>query len=245
MAEDKIYTDSDFLHLENTFSWEHHGDFKYTDISTAVLNSNHILRKTKQYLQSADAIIITLGTSLVHCYEDHTVANCHKLPNSLFTQKQLSHKEVSAAIESIISSIRTLNPSATLIFTISPVRHLRSGILQNSRSKAVLMAALHEVLDYHLSVLYFPSFEIFIDELRDYRFAKEDMTHPTLQAETYIWQRFCETYLSVPTEKIRSEVMEYKQLAAHRPIHTADAHHTLVAEKRTLLLKKYPFLKLK
>ena len=243
----KRYTTQDFEQRESIFSWEHHGDFKYQNTADAVAESNAILTETVAQLAHAEVIIITYGTSLVYTHDKNIVANCHKVPNREFEQKQLRFLEVKESIQQTLRHISTLNPTAQVVFTVSPVRHLRSGVSESSRSKAILIGALHEVLDEaqnnHYS--YFPSYEIFMDELRDYRFAKTDMTHPTEQAEEYIWDRFCETYFSKETLQIVEDVKKYNQLAAHRPIHSAELHNMHVSEKLKTLQKNYPFLNFK
>ena len=243
----KPYTTQDFEQRESIFSWEHHGDFKYQNTADAVAESNAILTETVAKLVHAEVIIITYGTSLVYTHAKNIVANCHKVPNREFEQKQLRFLEVKESIQQTLRHIATLNPTAQVVFTVSPVRHLRSGVSESSRSKAILIGALHEVLDEaqnnHYS--YFPSYEIFMDELRDYRFAKTDMTHPTEQAEEYIWDRFCETYFSKETLQIVEDVKKYNQLAAHRPIHSAELHNMHVSEKLKILQKNYPFLNFK
>ena len=245
ISNNTTYTETDFNQRNTVFSWEHHGDFKYSGVTPAVETSNVILTTARQAAQKADVILLTLGTSLVHTHNDIPVANCHKIANHEFEQKQLTFDETKTSIEHSISLIKQLNPTASIIITVSPVRHLRSGIIENSRSKAVLLAALHEVLRSVTNVTYFPSYELFIDELRDYRFAKEDMTHPTPQAETYIWDRFCETYFTATTRDIIEHVKKYNLFAAHRPIHSANEHVQKVAEKRNTLQLTYPFLKIK
>lgn len=241
----RLYESTDFEHRKDYFCWEHHGDHKYALLDEAIAHSNELLRTTKSHIAAADTILITYGTSLVYTRANHVVANCHKVTHTEFIQKQLSFTEVKQSIQRTIHYLQGINPTANILFTVSPIRHLRSGVVESSRSKAVLLAALQETVAADPSVSYFPSFEIFIDELRDYRFAKEDMTHPTAQAEQYIWERFCATFFSVETQQIVIEVQKYLKLAAHRPIHTQQLHEQRVNEKLSLLKTKYPFLQLK
>ncbi len=245
VSNSTLYQESDFEEREKVFSWEHHGDFKYKGKEEAVASSNQKVNETKEFLSKSDIVIITLGTSLVHTKDFNVVANCHKQPNKEFEQRQLTFEETKESIQRMIDRVWMINDKAKIIFTVSPIRHLRSGVVESSRSKAVLLAAIHEVLLENKQHSYFPSYEIFMDELRDYRFAKEDMTHPTEQAEEYIWDRFCETYFSSATNSILHEVKKYNQLAAHRPIHDSQKHEQQVAKKRNTLNTNYPFLHLK
>ena len=242
ISDNQKYSNTDFDHRTDYFSFEHHGNFKYKTVENAIADSNKKLDDAHTLLKKSNVVVLTFGTSLVYSRDDEVVANCHKLPNNEFEQRQLSFDEVKTSIENTIQNIRNINADAHILLTVSPIRHLRSGIPESSRSKAVLSAAMHEVLEPLENVSYFPSYEIFIDELRDYRFAKEDMTHPTLQAENYIWERFCETYFSSETIKILEDVNKYNQFASHRPIHPNELHNVQVAEKKTALLNKHPFL---
>jgi hypothetical protein len=241
----KMYKAEEFEQQNAHFSWEHHGDFKYPTTAEAVLKSNSILQETRKQLTNMEVIVITYGTSLVYKYKDKVIANCHKQPNNIFEHEQLSFSEIKASIHRTLDLISSINAEAKVIFTVSPIRHLRSGVIESSRSKATLLSALHEVISEEKRASYFPSYEIFMDELRDYRFAKTDMTHPTEQAEEYIWDRFCVTYFSAETLQILKEVKKYTQFAAHRPIHATELHEKQVAEKLNLLTTNYPFLHFK
>jgi hypothetical protein len=237
------YSETDFEHRTSFFSWEHHGDYKYQNLEDAAVKSNQILAESHSFLAQANVVVITLGTSIVHTFNNKTVANCHKIPNKEFEQRQLSYAETLDSLIVITKLVKELNPKAHLLFTLSPIRHLRSGVIENSRSKATLLSAVHEVVNQNNNCSYFPSYEIFMDELRDYRFAKEDMTHPTPQAEQYIWERFCETYFPKETRKTIEEVTQFHLFATHKPSNT-ELHTTQLADKKEKLLNKYPFLQL-
>lgn len=243
IVSNKKYSESDFYAKDKYFSWEHHGKFKYDTSEEAVANSNEILDESQSQLIKADVVLITLGTSLVFKYQDIIVANCHKLPNKEFKIVQLSSLEVRKSILSIIRDIREINKTAEIIFTVSPIRHLRSGVVQSSRSKAVLISQLHEVIteltDKKLS--YFPSFEIFMDELRDYRFAKEDLTHPTAMASEYIWGRFFDTYFNVQCKTALKDLVKLNQLEAHRST-DEELHKQTIANQRITLKQNYPYI---
>ena len=242
LTNNNLYQIGDFFGTDKKFSWEHHGDFKYDNIDEAVNSSNQILDQTIIKLQSADCIVLTFGTSLVYKHKDKVVANCHKYPNKEFTHEQLSFDEVKASIQKSIAHIKNANPTAKVILTVSPIRHLRSGVTQSSRSKAVLLSAIHEVVD-NTEINYFPSYEIFMDELRDYRFAKEDLTHPTPLAEQYIWERFKNTYFTSETKAIMDSVKKYNDFKNHRPS-DEQLHKMQLTEQKNKLLQDYPFIKL-
>ncbi len=241
----RLYTKEDFENKGSHFSWEHHGDFTYDTIDKAVAESNLILQETQKALSQADVIILTYGTSLVYKHQNKVIANCHKQPNNLFEHEQLSFSEIKASIHHTLDLISSLNAEAKVIFTVSPIRHLRSGVTESSRSKAVLLAALHEALGEHKNKqsTYFPSYEIFMDELRDYRFVKEDLTHPTIQAEQYIWERFSSAFFNKKTTEIIDQVMKYNDFKNHRPKNTS-LHLQQLIEKKNKLNQVYPFINL-
>ena len=246
IVNQKMYVEEDFIQHNKFFTLEHHGDYKYDNLDEAVTKSNNILTQTQLELAKANVIVLTFGTSLVfhHLHLQKIAGNCHTLPNKDFEVLQLHFETVKNTIQNSIKTIRKVNPTAHIILTVSPVRHLKSGVINNSRSKANLIAALHEAIAEEDNTTYFPAFEIFMDELRDYRFAKEDLTHPTDLAVDYIYDRFVATYLNKETRGILEEVAKFQRFAAHRPMSLPELHLTQVAEKKKELKQKYPFLQL-
>ena len=135
--------------------------------------------------------------------------------------------------------------SIVLIFTVSPIRHLRSGIVESNRSKAILISIIHDLIESlkDPNISYFPAYEIFIDELRDYRFSKEDLSHPNKQAQDYIWRRFCNTYFANDTKTIISSVEKYSNFKNHQPL-KVESHQEQLNDMKQQLLRTYPFLNL-
>lgn len=154
--------------------------------------------------------MITLGTawSYFHLENEKTVANCHKIPQKEFRKELQPVGEIEVSLNNIIVFLQEINPEITVIFTVSPVRHLKDGFIENQRSKAHLISAVHNILERNLGVkgLYFPSYELMMDELRDYRFYAEDMLHPSPAAIDYIWKRFIETWFSEASFSVLNEV---------------------------------------
>lgn len=239
----RFYAPNDFLSLDDYFSLEHHGSFKYDALNDAVEESNLILSKTENHLKQTNICIVTLGTSLVYQFNEKTVANCHRLPTQDLEQIQLSHQQVLDSITFIANCLKSLNKNIHIVFTVSPIRHLRSGVIENSRSKAVLITAIHDFIKSkdNTKISYFPAYEIFMDELRDYRFSKEDLAHPTKQAQDYIWSRFCDTYFSDDTKTIVSSVEKYLNFKNHQPS-KLEPHLEQLNDMKKQLLKTYPFL---
>jgi lysophospholipase L1-like esterase len=212
----------------------------------ADLNSG--LSATKEQLTAATHIIITLGTSWVykHIKTGATVANCHKIPQKKFSKELLSVAEVSQSLASSIALIRTVNTKASITLTVSPVRHLKDGFIENTRSKAHLIAGIHAVVHPINNIYYFPSYEIVMDELREYRFYGEDMLHPNKIAITYIWGKFTSTWFSEETLATMLEVETIQKGIAHRPFNENSKQHLHFLKnldlKKKMVSKKHSFI---
>jgi hypothetical protein len=241
IADQNLYQPSDFTEYQNVFfSFEQHGLFKYPDIQNAVNTSNKILRESRSYIKDSAIAIISLGTAIVFEYSQNQriVCNCHKVPSGEFNQRFLDESEILDALKTIRNRLLTIKEDLMLIWTISPVRHLRSGVRQNSLSKAMLNASLNAFLSEHPEDRYFPSFEIFIDELRDYRFSGRDFMHPSEEAQEYIWERFQDCYFSEELKMHVLDVMDFRKFEAHIPRSDPNAHRDLIDKKRDILKEK-------
>ena len=208
-------------------SYSVHSSLSRVDQSELLCNLNALLAKTKQEIQEATHVLITYGTSWVYrnTASDELVANCHKVSSKMFTKEILSVAFIENLIESSIRLLLQINPDIQITFTISPVRHFKDGIIENQRSKSNLFSALHSVLTQFdtSQVRYFPSYEIVMDELRDYRFYAKDLLHPNEIAIDYIWNRFSETNFSESAQGLMKKVLELHKAISHRPI----GEHTL------------------
>lgn len=191
-----------------------HGSFSGTDeneVRRAVAESREQMR---QALEQATVVIITFGTAWVYEYEGRLVANCHKLPASAFTRRRLTVNEIVTVWKPILERYKDKH----FIFTVSPIRHVKDGLHENQVSKGILLAAVEELTRQdHRS--YFPSYEIVLDELRDYRFYAEDMVHPSAQAVQYVWERFVSTYMSPQTQQEMQTLHRFYQKKHHRLLH--------------------------
>ena len=209
-----------FCHNERWHCFEAHSVLSDSNPDELLKNLNQNLQLTRNYLTEATHVIITLGTAWVYKNIEtrELVANCHKLPQKNFSKELLSVEEIEGSLNSLISAINTINPDLTIIFTVSPVRHLKDGFVENQQSKSHLIAALQQVISEKNSfVHYFPAYEIMMDELRDYRFYAEDMLHPNAIAITYIWEKFVEVWFSSETVSILKQVEAIQKSLAHRP----------------------------
>jgi GSCFA family len=195
-------------------------------------------------------MVLTLGTANVFIEKksNQVVNNCHKIPPPYFDKKRLSVEEVVSNLKSTFEKIFIQNIDCQIVITVSPIRHLRDGLIENNRSKAVLLLACAELSDLFPNVHYFPAYELVIDDLRDYRFYAPDMMHPTYQAIDYIWQHFTDTFFNEKTKMIVEEVQKINLMKQHRPLHpNTEGYQQFVnnlQQKVDNLKKKYPFLTL-
>jgi hypothetical protein len=212
IKENDLVYDNEMWH-----SLHHHSDFSNTDKSKTLNQINDSLTKTHAYLKKATHLIVTLGTAWVyyHIESDQLVANCHKIPQKHFKKYLLNIKEIISSLQNIEKLIKSINPDVQLIITLSPVRHLRNGMIEDSRSKAHLLSGIQHFVD-KTDAIYFPSYEIVVDDLRDYRFYDSDMLHPNATAINYIWNLYKETTISKEIHKIMDEVNRIQKSSQHK-----------------------------
>ncbi len=190
--------------------------------------------RTTKSLSEATWLIITLGTAVVYEHSQNIVANCHKVPAAQFTKRILSVKEVIKAYENFRGKLLLTKPDLRVILTISPVRHIKDTLVFNSQSKSILRVAAAEMALSFPEVSYFPSYEIMMDDLRDYRFYEKDMIHPNETAHDYIWSKFSEVYFDASTRQLIQQWEKLKRNLEHRPFHPESPTHQAF-QKKTLL----------
>lgn len=245
----KSYSEKDvFSHQDIWSSFEAHSELNQLDkasLISTLQNQSHGLRKD---LLSATHLIITLGTAWVYEHKEthQTVANCHKLPQHLFEKRLLETDEIFNSLSRIVDTVRNINLQVQMIFTISPVRHIKDGFVENQRSKAHLIAGLHQHLIAFPKGYYFPSYEIMMDELRDYRFYSPDMIHPNAVAIEHIWKRFCSSCIHESAFPIMKNVEVVQRMRNHRPFHYDSSEHkkfsASLAQKLSRLQSDFPFM---
>jgi hypothetical protein len=238
-----------FFLNERWHCFDVHSDLSNANKDELLKTLNGFVITTKQQITEASHIIITYGTSWVYRNKQtkKVVANCHKVPQNLFDKEILSVATIEKSIQNTIDLIESVNPKCAVIFTISPVRHIKDGFVENQRSKANLISALHSTFDIRLlTQSYFPSNEIMMDELRDYRFYAEDMLHPNQIAINYIWERFCETTISNEANLIMTEVESIQRDLSHRPFNpNSESHLKFINQlelKASKLKSEFPFM---
>ncbi len=195
-------------------SWMHHSRFSSGERAVLVDNINQTMHEVADFLREADVLIVTLGTAIIYRLRESgmLVANCHKQPDRLFVRECLTAYDIADQWQMLLQLLESVNPKLRVIFTVSPIRHKRDGYHMNQISKGILLQAV-DSLSY-----YFPSYEIMLDELRDYRFYADDMIHPSAQAVEYIWQRFQDTYFDNKTKDAVAKAEKAWRQSQHRHI---------------------------
>jgi len=249
-VDQDTYSERDvFFHNERWHCFDAHSDLSDSSKEQLLQKLNKALEQTNQQITKSTHIIITLGTAWVYrnIKSGKFVANCHKVPQSEFKKELLSVEEVIYGLRNIVDKIASANKKAQVIFTISPVRHLKDGFVENQRSKAHLITAIHELIntsDFVPRTSYFESFEIMMDELRDYRFYESDMVHPNQLAIDYIWEKFKVVWISEKAHSTMEKVAEIQKGLQHRPFNPDSEQHKKFVKslerKITYLQKGYP-----
>ena len=240
------YSEEDvFFHNERWHCFEAHSGLSDPKKVSLLSNLNQKLDETRKFLMETSHVVITLGTAWNYTFLEtgRQVANCHKIPQREFKKHLSSVGEIIENLKNISALLEKLNSQAKLVFTVSPIRHLRDGFVENQNSKSNLISAVHSVG----KGTYFPSYEIMMDELRDYRFYAEDMVHPSPVAIGYIWKRFTETWFSEDAMITLAEVENIQKGLAHRPFNPESvAHRNFLKKLKTLkenLRKRHSHLK--
>jgi len=247
------YSEEDvFYHNERWHCFDAHSELSNVSKKELLRKLNDGLKDTRQQISESTHIVITLGTAWVYrkLESNAYVANCHKVPQKEFSKDLLSVEDIIESLETIVDLIQSVNPTAQIIFTVSPVRHLKDGFVENQQSKAHLISAIGKVLSSPVQSrekYYFPSYEIMMDELRDYRFYKSDMVHPNELAVDYIWGKFKGVWISKEAFSTMEKVEEIQRGMLHRPFNPKSEEHqnflNSLHHKIADLKKEYSFIK--
>ena len=222
-----------FFHKERWHSFSHHSRFSHSDENICLEQINNAIQTGHEQFRQADVLLITLGTAHVffHKYLKRVVNNCHQLPANDFERRLLHVNEISRTLAGTFKLMKILRPDIRIILTISPVRHIRDGLEESKLSKSILRVAADELCGAFNFVEYFPSYEIMLDDLRDYRFYAADMLHPNELAVDYIWQKFSDTYFDERTKQLMQQVQKLRQAMQHRPFNPdSEAHKSFLTK---------------
>ncbi len=245
-SSEEILKDGDIYH-----SWMHHTDFSANSANQLVERMNAAMEHTHDTLKTAGTLIITFGTAIIYELKasGSLVANCHKQKDCLFARRTLSTDEIAERWTQLCRTLHEFNPKLRIIFTVSPIRHKRDGFHQNQLSKATLLLAVDKIIENvntSVTTAYFPSYEIMMDQLRDYRFYADDMIHPSQTAVEFIWQRFKDTYISSQTQSVIDRCKEISNILKHRPSDpSSQAYLSLIRktlDKINSLKEEYPLI---
>lgn len=245
----KVFTKDDlFFDQSEWHSFYHHSDFSHHNHEICLQKINETTTDCFDRLKNADVIIITFGTAFVYELKEsaQVVSNCHKIPQEKFIRKLLTLDETMTAVTGIIETISELNKKVKLIFTVSPVRHWKEGAVNNQLSKATLLLTVKNVIENYPACDYFPSYEILIDDLRDYRYYEKDLLHPNEQATDYIWEKFSSVYFSEDCQNACDEISKLISAVNHKPRNIYSGKHQSFVKKQIEYLvhlkQKYPHI---
>lgn len=245
------YTDADLFHYNELWqSWNHHSRFSNPSKDEALAGINQSQASAHAFLKEADWLIITLGSSFVYrlTKENRFVANCHKAPGQWFTKHLIPIDDQISLLDNTIHQLFHFNRKLKIIFTISPVRHLRDGVVENNRSKARLLETVHHLVNKFDRLFYFPAYELVIDVLRDYRFYDIDLAHPNYAATQFVMEKFTDYAFNEPTKVLLKDIRQIVIAKNHKPFHAGSQQHKQFLkqhyEKTNQLLEQYPHLDL-
>ena len=226
--------ESDLFQLnEGWHSWKHHSRFSGLSAEDSLNKINASTLEAHKYLKDADYLMITLGSSWIYTFTEKALnakigsvaANNHKAPADWFSRRLMTTEEVLQTLDNILYRLFHFNSKLKIIFTISPVRHLREGVVENNRSKAVLIQAVHHLVDKFDKLYYFPAYELVIDDLRDYRFYSEDLVHPNYFATQYVWKKFIDACIDERAKNLMEEIHSINLAYQHKPFNPSSEQH--------------------
>ncbi len=249
--ENKEYNQHDlYYHEEYWLSLNHHTKFSSLYLGQVLTLINSEIKEAHHALLNASHVFITLGTSWVYRFTatENLVANCHKIPQKQFRKELLSISQIIESLNNIVSLIKQVNSNAIILFTVSPVRHVRDGFIENTQSKAHLHTAIQQIIDND-NTFYFPSYEIMMDDLRDYRFYKNDLLHPNETAMEYIWEIFKKTWVNEKSYPLMKQIETIQKSLDHKPFNKDSLKHQEFIKKLNkkieAVTKKYPRINFK
>jgi hypothetical protein len=245
----KRYGNEDLLYLNELWqSWNHHSMYSGIEVAEVLTKINNSQQKAHSFLKDADWLIVTLGSSFSYRLTDggQAVANCHRAPAQWFNKHLLSIEETTSALTEAIEALQSFNPKLKVVFTVSPVRHIRDGVVENNRSKARLLEVVHSITEKFNHCYYFPAYEIVIDVLRDYRFYDIDLVHPNYSATEFVFDKFKQYFIEEEAVELMEEVKKIVTGFKHKPFQPATQSHQnflqTYYDKVKQLHVKYPHL---
>ncbi|HET9279917.1 MAG TPA: GSCFA domain-containing protein [Flavitalea sp.] len=252
-VQNQQYEPDDLFELNEVWnSWQHHSIFSHINQKDCLKKINESQARAHDFLKQADWLLITLGSSFSYHLSEKSnslrdgVANCHRAPAQWFNKHLMTIEEINIALDNCIHQLFMFNPSLKIIFTVSPVRHIRDGVVENNRSKARLIEVVHHLANKFDRIYYFPAYELVIDVLRDYRFYDLDMVHPNYQATQFVLEKFMQHFVNDESQKLAEEIQKIVIARKHKPFQPdTEAHKKFLQvnfDKASAIQKKYPYL---
>ena len=242
ILQNKKYVVADLFEHQGLYhSFEHHGRFSGISAEDCVAKMNKEIENANDYLKTASILIITFGTAFAYTLKStgEIVANCHKLPEKMFCRKRLSVSEIIDEWDNLIALCQKYNPELKMLFTVSPIRHWKDGAHENQLSKSTLLLAIDELIKQNNQCYYFPSYELVMDDLRDYRFYADDMLHPSDLAVDYIWEKFSQSFFNKKTITLIDEWQKIQQALSHKPFNPDSKEHKQFLVQTEIKLKDF------
>jgi hypothetical protein len=230
----KQYSEDDLFYLNELWqSWHHHSKFSGLDKEEVLGKINASQQEAHTFLKEADWLIVTLGSAFSYQVMETKafVANCHRAPRQWFNKHLTGIDEIVKTFIETINQLLTINPSLKIIFTVSPVRHIRDGVVENNRSKARLVEAVHHLVEQYENAYYFPAYELVIDVLRDYRFYDIDLVHPNYAATEFVFEKFTANYIEQESQLMMEEIKKFVTAFKHKPFQPASVAHKAFLQK--------------
>lgn len=248
--QNKRYTKDDLFYLNEVWnSWQHHSIFSHVDAEQCLAGINSSQQQAHDFLKNAEWIIITLGSSFSYRLESGPVANCHRAPGQWFQKHLMTIEEINSVLDGCLHQLWQFNRNIKVIFTVSPVRHIRDGVIENNRSKARLIEVVHHLVNKFDNIFYFPAYELVIDVLRDYRFYDIDMVHPNYAATEFVLEKFTRHYIDEASQLLMQEIKKIVTARKHKAFQPdTQAHKQFLKahlEKAQALQQQNSFLDLK
>jgi len=252
------YIDNDPIEKSELFfandcwnSWEHHSRFSDPDKQKCIDEINNNISNAHDQIENADWLFITFGSAFSYSIKnsDQVVGNCHKLPQKEFVKSLLTVDSIVKDYNTLIKKLHDLNSKLKIVFTVSPVRYIRDGVVENNLSKSILINAVHEIVKQNSSMFYFPAYELIIDDLRDYRFYKQDLVHPNELAIDYVFEKLKDVFFSPQTNALFDKINDIVTAKEHRPFNELSEEHkkfrSAYLKRCEELQKEFSFLNLK
>ncbi|GHT53550.1 hypothetical protein FACS189451_05710 [Bacteroidia bacterium] len=245
LMDGQLYTENELFQDKELFhSFAHHSRFSGTHLSETLEKINSRLEYSSAFLRKSTLLVITFGTAFVYRLRatGAVVSNCHKLPAHLFIHERISLDDIVIEWNNLIARLKKFVPEIKILFTVSPLRYLKDGFHENQLSKATLLLATEKLIRENPDTYYFPSYEIMIDDLRDYRFYADDLIHPSGQAIDYIWEKISEAYFDEETRKIARELESIERALNHKPFYPESEEYKSFINKIEEKKNKFSYL---